>query len=197
MRSPVACLLFCLGGMATAADLPEVVIDPGGVPPAALEAINGAVEAITRLAQDQDGGEVSRLRRRAHRATVSALETQGYFSPVVTLEVGEDIGGETWDIIIEPGERTHIRDVDIRFEGHITRPAFAARIDMLRQDWPLQKEMPFINESWHDAKVDLLDQVSRKDFYFARYNSTQATILADQAQADLTLDVDSGPQVRI
>src|SRR5690554_2649587 len=105
--------LLSLSEAAWATSRPEVVIDPGGVPPAALAAINGAVEAITRLAEDQDGGEVERLRRRAHDATVSALETQGYFSPVVTLEVGEDIGGETWDIIIEPGERTHIRDVGI------------------------------------------------------------------------------------
>lgn len=198
MRTPVACLL-CLLGLAkvSAAELPEVIIDPGGVPPAALEAIHGAVEAITRLAQDQDGGEVSRLRRRAHDATLSALETQGYFSPVVTLEVGEDIGGETWDIIIEPGERTEIRDVDIRFRGHITRPEFSERADTLRAAWPLTKGMPFINGSWSDAKVGLLDDVSRKDFYFARYVHTQATIMADEARADLALEVDSGPRVRM
>lgn len=180
-----------------AAAPPEVIIDPGGVPPAALGAINGAVEAITRLAEDQDGGEVSRLRRRAHDATVSALETQGYFSPVVTLEVGEDVAGETWDITIEPGERTHIRDVDIGFQGHITRPEFAGRVDMLKKDWPLQKGMPFINGSWHNAKISLLDGVSRKDFFFARYTSTQATILAEQAEADLNLQVNSGPRVRM
>ena len=198
MRIKLACLL-CVAGMAQAmaAELPEVIIDPGGVPPAALEAINGAVEAITRLAQDQDGGEVSRLRRRAHRATVSALETQGYFSPVVTLEVGEDIGGETWDIIIEPGERTHIREVGIGFKGHITKPEFSERVNTLRDNWPLKKGMPFINGSWHNAKVDLLNTVSRKDFYFARYIGTQATIMADEAQADLRVDVDSGPRVRM
>lgn len=197
MRTAIACLLCMVGVVKGAAAAPEVIIDPGGVAPAALKAINGAVEAITRLSKDQDGGEVSRLRRRAHAATVSALETQGYFSPVVTLEVGEDIGGETWDITIEPGERTHIRDVDIGFKGHITRPEFAGRVDLLKKDWPLQKGMPFINESWHDAKISLLDDVSRKDFFFARYTTTQATIQAEDAQADLTLDVSSGPRVRM
>lgn len=198
MRIIIACLL-CVAGMAksAASTLPEVIIDPGGVPPAALQAINSAVEAITRLAQDQDGGEVSRLRRRAHHATVSALETQGYFSPVVTLEVGEDIGGETWDIIIEPGERTHIRDVNIGFRGHITKPEFKDRVERLETEWALKKGMPFINGSWHDAKITLLDAVSRKDFYFARYVNTQATIMAEDAQADLSLDVSSGPRVRM
>ena len=78
MRVGAACLSIFLGvAFQARADRPEVIIDPGGVPPAALSAINGAVEAITRLAEDQDGGEVSRLRRRAHEATLSALETQG------------------------------------------------------------------------------------------------------------------------
>src|SRR3546814_12660519 len=78
MRVGAVCLLLAWGVAHTAhAARPEVIIDPGGIGPAALQAINGAVEAITRLAEDQDGGEVSRLRRRAHDATVSALQTRG------------------------------------------------------------------------------------------------------------------------
>src|SRR5690625_3503413 len=72
---------------------PEVVIDPGGVGPDSIKAIYGAVEAITRLAEDQDLQEVSRLRRRAYDATLSALETEGYFDPVVTFEGGKDYKG--------------------------------------------------------------------------------------------------------
>src|SRR5690606_35642226 len=165
MRVGVGCLLLAWSAAHCAhAARPEVVIDPGGVPPSALQAINGAVEAITRLAEDQDGGEVSRLRRRARDATLSALETQGYYSPKVTLEVGEDIGGETWDITIEPGERTQVDDVNLHFKGQIARPEFADRVQLLKEQWPLQQGMPFINESWHNAKISLLDNVSRKDF---------------------------------
>src|SRR5690625_5156082 len=110
-------------------DKPEVVIDPGGVGPDSIKAIYGAVEAITRLAEDQDLQEVSRLRRRAYDATLSALETEGYFDPTVTLEVGKSYkGGETWDITIEPGERTRVREVDIDFSGQITQPEFQERI---------------------------------------------------------------------
>lgn len=198
MRKAAACL-FCLAALAPAAyaDKPEVIIDPGGVPPAALQSINGAVEAITRLAEDQDGGEVARLRRRAHDATVSALETQGYFSPKVTLEVGEDIGGETWDIIIEPGERTTVGQVDLKFSGQITQPEFTPRVAMLKREWPLTKGMPFINESWRSAKENLLDEVSRKDFYFARMTGSRATVEAEAARADLDVSVDSGPRVRL
>lgn len=187
-------------GMSTAtcaATRPEVVIDPGGVPPAALTAINGAVEAITRLAEDQDGGEVERLRRRAHEATVSALETQGYFSPVVTLEVGQDYMGETWDIIIEPGSRSQVREVDLRFQGQVATPEFGHRVSQAREEWPLQRGDIFVNSEWSRAKTALLDEINTRDFYFARITHSQATVDAEAARADLEVEIDSGPRVRM
>lgn len=196
MRAGVICLLLALSVARSAYARPEVVIDPGGVSPAALQSIDGAIDAITRLAEDQDGGEVSRLRRRAHDAVVSALETQGYFAAKVTLEVGEDVGGEVWEITIEPGQVTHVDQVQLEFDGQITRPEFASRISTLKQGWPLQKDMPFINESWSKAKSTMLDDVSRKDFFFARLASTQATVDAEQAKADLFVKVESGPPVK-
>lgn len=199
MLQRAACLLVFLGvSTATCANTrPEVVIDPGGVPPAALAAINGAVDAITRLAEDQDGGEVERLRRRAHDATVSALETQGYFSPVVTLEVGQDYMGETWDIIIEPGPRTDVRDVDLRFTGQVATPEFEDRLDRARGAWPLRVGDLFINDQWSSAKTTLLDEINTRDFYFARITHSQATIDAEAAKADLAVEIDSGPRVRM
>ena len=191
-----AILLVFLTGKA-AAQTPEVIVDPGGVPPAALQSIMGAVDVITRLAGDQDAGELSRLRRRAHDATVSALRTQGYFSSVVTLEVGEDIGGETWDITIEPGERTIVDTVELEFTGQIATPEFAGRVKALQDEWPLDAGMPFVNETWSKAKSGITDSVSRKDFYLAKVTESQAVIHADDAEADLRVAVDSGPRVRM
>ena len=201
MRIAVAVLacILCLKAYAQAEPQtgPQVIIDPGGVPPQALQSIIGAVDVITRLAQDQDGGEISRLRRRARDATMSALETQGYFSAKVDLEVGRDIGGETWDIIIDPGPLTRVNRVDLEFSGQIATPQFADRVHRLKEGWPLTKDMPFINEQWHDAKAELIDGISRKDFYLARTQASQATVMAEDAQADLRVAVDSGPVVRM
>lgn len=198
MRALAAGLLMALGASdAACAAAPEVVIDPGGVGPQALQSINNAVGVITRLAQDQDASEMSRLRRRAREATVSALATQGYFSPKVTLEVGKDVGGETWDITIEPNERTTVRKVDLSFTGSIATPAFAERIEQIRESWPLKQGKPFINDQWSRAKAGLIDNVSTRDFYLARLVSSQATIDADAARADLRMAVDSGPRVRL
>lgn len=176
---------------------PEVTIDPGGVTPETLQSIMGAVDAITRLADDQDGGEVTRLRRRARDATLSALETQGYFAAVVDLEVGSDVVGETWDITIDPGPRAAVNKVELNFSGQIATSEFSGRVDALEAAWPLTEGMPFVNEEWHGAKNSLIDSVSRKDFYLARLTSSQATVLADEGEADLYVAVDSGPRVRM
>ncbi|WP_175161311.1 autotransporter assembly complex protein TamA [Achromobacter aegrifaciens] len=176
---------------------PEIIVDPGGVPPAALQAITEAVDAIARLAEDQDGGEINRLRRRARDATLAALATQGYFSPTVKLEAGTDIGGETWDISIVSGKRTTVTSVDLSFTGRITRPEFAARVQKLRDDWQLKTGQPFINSDWNKAKSNLLDAVSSRDFMLARMTASQAEIEADTASAALRVTIDSGPQVRM
>ena len=180
-----------------AAKRPEIVVDPGGVTPAALQAITEAVDAIARLAEDQDGGEISRLRRRARDATLAALATQGYFSPIVTLEAGTDIGGETWDIGIVSGKRTTVSSVDLGFTGRITRPEYAQRVQKLREDWRLKVGQPFINSDWNKAKAALLDEVSERDFLLARMTSSAAEIQAEQASAALSVTIDSGPQVNM
>ena len=113
---------------------PEVIIDPGGAPPKVLQAITNAVGAITRLTEDQDVREVSRLRRRAWEAAQAALRTQGYFGATVTLDVspGAANGGEFWDIAIDTGERARVRQLGLRFEGALAGDAYAARRQSLR-----------------------------------------------------------------
>ncbi|MCP2517609.1 BamA/TamA family outer membrane protein [Achromobacter mucicolens] len=188
---------LCMLAGEALAKRPEVIVDPGGVPPAALQAITQAVDAIARLAEDQDGGEINRLRRRARDATLAALATQGYFSPKVTLEAGTDIGGETWDIAIVPGKRTTVESVNLAFTGRITRPEYAQRLQRLRDDWSLRKGQPFINSDWNRAKATLLDEISTRDFLLARMTSSRADIDADNAVAHLHVTIDSGPQVRM
>lgn len=197
MRLTLSAIALTLFSSFALAEVPDVVIDPGGVPPEALQAITGAVDAITRLAVDQDGGEVSRLRRRARDATVSALETQGYFSSKVDLVVGQDALGETWDITIDSGTRTTVRKVELGFEGTVAASGFAQRVSVLKEEWPLDQGMPMINEQWSQAKSSLIDEVSRKDFLLARITHSQATVVAQEAKADLDVVVDSGPRVRM
>ncbi|WP_276809819.1 autotransporter assembly complex protein TamA [Castellaniella defragrans] len=178
---------------------PEVIIDPGGAPPKVLQAITDAVGAITRLTEDQDVREVSRLRRRAWEAAQAALRTQGYFDATVTLDVspGAANGGEFWDITIDTGERARVRQLGLRFDGALAGEAYAGRRRSLRDSWLLKPGMPFINDDWSRAKTELLDAVSRQEFYYARYAQTRAAVEPEAAKADLDVALDSGPPVRL
>lgn len=193
--SLVLAIALALAGGAARAARPEIVIDPTGVPAAALTAITGAVDAIARLADDQDGGEMNRLRRRAHDATLSALATEGYFSPEVTLDVGSDIGGETWDITIDAGPQAMVSAVDLQFSGRISQADFAQRVESLRGEWPLQVGKPFINSEWNRAKSSLLDSVASHDFLLARMSGSAAQVDVASAQVAVSVKIDSGPQV--
>lgn len=199
MRGRLLVLALAVVGLCNVARAagPEVIIDPGGVSPVALTSITNAVNVITRLAEDQDSGELARLRRRARDATVAALETQGYFSPKVDLTAGKGIGGETWMITIVPHKRTTVKTVGLSFAGAINSPQFSGRVATLRKDWPLKPGQPFINDKWSDAKADLIDSVSSNDFFLAKLTYSEAKITTETASADLSVSIDSGPRVRL
>lgn len=176
---------------------PEVVIDPSGLEPEVIAAVQKGVAAVVRQADDQDGGEAARIRRKGHDAVVSSLATQGYFAPNVTLEVGEDVGGETWDISIEAGKRAKVNSVNNVFMGRITDEEFAERIKSLRASWGLPVGELFINERWSKSKASLLDKTQEKDFFLARLVRSQAVVNPETAQVDTITLIDSGPSVTL
>ncbi|NOL50952.1 autotransporter assembly complex protein TamA [Pelistega suis] len=176
---------------------PEVVIDPSGLAPDVLTAIQKGIAAVVRQADDQDGGEAERIRRKGHDAVVSALATKGYFDPEVTLEVGEDIGGDTWDISIEPGQISKVHSVTNVFTGRISDTEFAERVKELRESWGLPVGRDFINADWSSAKTNLLDRTQEKDFFLARMIRSQAVVNPEKAEVETLTLIDSGPSVTL
>lgn len=176
---------------------PEVVVDPSGLAPDVLDVIQKGTGAVVRQADDQDGGEAARIRRKGHDAVVSALATKGYFAPVVTLEIGEDIGGDTWDISIKPGDISKVTQVDTLFKGHITAPEYNSRVEDLRKSWGLPVGEDFINARWSSSKNRHLDQVQAEDFFLARLSHSQAVVNPETSAVHTTTMVDSGPSVTL
>lgn len=178
--------------------VPEVIIMPGGLAPEDLSVVDAAISSVVRQADDQDSREADRIRRRGRDAVLSSLATRGYFDPVVTLEVGEDFEGETWDISIEPGELTRVQSVNNEFVGTIANsPSYEQRLEKIRQGWGLPKDEVFINRTWSNSKNSLLEAVAADDFYLARMTQSQALIDPDESTADLHTLIDSGPAVRL
>jgi len=182
---------------AATAQVPEITIDPGNLPPEILERVIDAIDSIAEMADDVDGGEGLRLRRRARDVTVTTLNTEGYFSPVVNLDAAVDEIGRTWDITINPGPRTVVHDLDLGFDGAIGQPRFEQNRERLRQDWLLQEGKPFRNAEWESSKSTLVTQASATYFPIARLTQTAAEINADEAQGNLIVKLDSGPSVSL
>ncbi len=180
-----------------AAGKPEVVIDPSGLSPEILKSVNDGISAVVRLADDQDGGEAERIRSRGRDAVISALATQGYFAPKVTLEVGEDVGGETWDIYIDLGKVAKVASVENRFAGSIIGAQYAQRVASLKKNWGLPVEADFINARWSSSKSALLDGVMDRDFYLARMTHSQAVVNPETSTVNTVTEVDSGPAVTL
>lgn len=195
LLGPLLCMAAQAASAQNASTRPEVTIDPGDVPPTVLHAITASVDHIVSLSQDQDVGEVDRLQRRARDVAITALATEGYFTPVVTLEAGTDVAGPTWDITIEPGERSVVQSVNLEFEGAITSRRFAKRMQEVRESWGLKKGKPFRNAEWETAKRDLIAAISETDFAMARIQTSEARVDAEAATVALTVTVASGPQI--
>lgn len=176
---------------------PEVLLMPGGLSPDALAAVQKGVSAVVRQADEQDQNEAARIRRRGHEAVVSALATKGYFNPNVRLEVGEDIGGDTWDISIDPGDISKVRSVQTSFMGSITQPTFSSRIEALQTLWKLPVGEDFVNANWSGAKSNLLENTREKDFFLAKIVHSQALVDPINSTVDTEVVIDSGPTVTL
>jgi translocation and assembly module TamA len=129
---------------------------------------------------------------------LAALETEGYFSANVRVEVTE--GDPEWlvRIVIEPGKRTRIAQVDIRFSGPLLRdPDAEKRMQEIRGSWGLPVGAPFRQADWDAAKLAAVRGVAAIKYAAARVASSEARIDPGKAQATLDIEIESGPVFRV
>jgi translocation and assembly module TamA len=128
----------------------------------------------------------------------AAVETEGYFSAKVGAEVTE--GEAEWRvrIVIEPGERTRIASVEIRFGGPLLNdPDAEERMKAVRTAWALPVGAPFRQADWNAAKADAVRRIAAVKYAAARIASSEARIDPGKAQATLDLEIASGPVFRV
>ncbi|MBW0454776.1 MAG: hypothetical protein IXK25_03845, partial [Candidatus Kinetoplastibacterium crithidii] len=65
-----------------------------------IDSTLNSVRSIARLIEDQDGGEINRLRRRAYDSVMTSLAVEGYFCPIVNFDVSNEGCDEKWKISI-------------------------------------------------------------------------------------------------
>lgn len=148
------------------------------------------------LARDRQAPETRAdrvaLARRTRREAADLLATEGYFTP--RIELRRD--AESWRLDVEPGPRSTIVDVDLRFEGDLAAAGEerAERRAALRDAWSLRTGEPFRQGAWDEAKQRLLDGVSLRDYAAARIADSRAEVDRDAASVKLAVTVDSGPR---
>ncbi len=177
-------------GFASAQDSPRVVLE-------APETVRPLLEQHLRILSREEafpeaGPDRAALARRTRREAVELLATEGYFDPEVSLQRGAD---GTWRLVVMPGERARITEVDLDFEGHLAGdyPALAARREALRKAWGLREGEAFRQAAWDQAKQALLDAVSSRNYAAARLTATRAEVDPAAATVRLSVTVDSGP----
>lgn len=150
--------------------------------------------------KDYPGMDSDLLRQLAEEARTqakAAADTEGFFSARVTASVDED--GAQWvvRIAIEPGERTRVASVDIRFSGALLGDADAVeRMRAIRAAWSLPPGAPFRQEDWDRAKEGAVRLLAMSKYAAAHIGASEARIDPDTRAAALTVELASGPVFR-
>ncbi len=177
--------------------------------PAALKTLLERHLDLVRLGQlardDVDGSEWSRLIDATPAQVRELLQTEGYFSPRVTLERDPARVAGQPDIVtlhLDPGPRARVTKVTIETEGELERGATAGdeharrTLAELRKDWRLPVGSSFRNPAWSEAKAAALARLRAAGYATANWIGSGADVDTAKNEVQLYLVADSGPLFR-
>src|SRR5688572_4000887 len=88
--------------------------------------------------------QLRRLGEEAGREASQVAAAEGYFSPRVDVRIDEGQTEWTVAVSVDPGPRTRVAAVDIRFSGPAGQdPEAAALFKCVREGWRLRRGEPF------------------------------------------------------
>jgi translocation and assembly module TamA len=150
-----------------------------------------------RLDPEMDAERLKRLVDEAVRESKEAAATEGYFSAQVTSEIDSSVQPWVVRLKIEPGERTRVEHVEIRFVGPAAEDGEARPTrERVQEGWRLRKGQPFRQEDWADAKRGAVRTLSGWRYAAADIGDSEARIDPDKHQASLLVELQSGPPFR-
>jgi translocation and assembly module TamA len=189
------CLFFCVS--AFAGEVATVELDA----PQEIQVLLKQHVYLLRMDADtipEAGPDRSALTRRARREVAALLATEGYFSPEIRIDRSDTTH---WRLVVEPGQRTIVEEVDIQFQGEVHEPDVADELktlrEQLRRDWTMPPGTPFRQADWESAKQALLDILRDERYAAAKFVSSKADVDPDAAKAWLRIVVDAGPTFKL
>ena len=137
---------------------------------------------------------LERLVVEAQRAVHEAMAAEGYFSAQVRSAIEHGPAEATVRLTVDPGPRTRISAVRMRFQGAIAEEAQnEAQMAAVRKSWTLPAGAPFREADWEIAKRDALAKLRSGRYASARIAASEARIDPEQRDAVLDVQFDSGP----
>jgi len=140
------------------------------------------------------GELLERLLAEARSQAREIAATRGFFSPEVDVRAETGTDGRVVRVAVVPGAPTRVRAVRIEFTGPVTAaPDGAARMQAVREAWPLPAGDVFTQQGWDAAKHLAAATLGAERYAAAGIAASRATIDPDAHAADLELTLASGP----
>ena len=194
MRALAAAVLVLWSGAAGALDYQVQIEAPRELRQILEKGLN-----IVRWRTDPEVNEemLRRLMDDAVRESREVAATEGYFSAQATIDLEQSSLPWQVRLHLDPGERTRVSEVEIRFTG----PALAdgeARplLARVREKWSLRRGQPFRQADWDDAKSGAVRELAGWRYAAARLADSRADIDAQGRRAKLSVTLESGPRFR-
>ena len=212
------CLLILIGLSLGTAHALEVRVE---APPELATLLQTHLETAraARLKEPLTPEELERLQRVSLLTAQDLLATEGYFSPRIEGELRQE-GDERVACLapstmagciplpcsvengrcilqyrVEPGPRTHVSKITIRFAGAVSEPGEdKARLrSRIQRSFFLKQGMPFRQADWNKTKNGVLSPLLGGVYPAARIADSEARVDPQQRTAELTVLIDSGP----
>ena len=162
---------------------------------------------------DLDTTELRRLVAQVPADAGRLLATLGYMAPQVSAwleapvppQKGPD-GAQPRErsplgqvvVNVQPGPSTQVASVALRFAGDIaTRADAAAQREAIQEAFSLKVGQTFTQADWDAAKNQAMRALTAQRYPAGRISDSLADIDPDAHQAMLTLELDSGPALRL
>ena len=165
---------------------------------------NLALGRVNRLSRGDPlpDGELDRLVAAAPEQARELLDTEGYFNADVHIARVDGAGLPTVRVLVHPGPRTLVRQVEIHTQGALAsdavqQPHARAAAAALLRDWPLPAGSPFRDADWSRAKTASVAGLRAQGYVQADWTATEALVDAAVQRAALSVTVASGPLYRV
>ena len=141
---------------------------------------------------------LQRLVTEAQRAASDALAAEGYFSARVTASLDDACETAAVRLHVDPGSRTEITAVELRYQGALAGDDDDARQrrERLQREWSLVVGAPFRQADWEQAKRQAVATLAGGRYAAAHIVESAARIDPDTQSARLEVVIDSGPVFR-